>query len=52
MEHKKCHDFKKNAYVQYYEIRPCINNRPQRCVSTSGEEEDPERSFFTVEALL
>ena len=40
------------AQEQSYKIRPCTNNRRQTCASTSGEEEDTERSFFTIEAII
>ena len=42
----------KRVHAQSYKISPCTNNKPQRCVSTSSEEEDSERSFFTVEAII
>ena len=38
--------------MQCYKTIPCMNYRPQRYVSTYGEEEDPVRSFFTVEAII
>ena len=28
------------------------SKRPHGCANTSGEEKDPERSLFTVEAII
>ena len=41
-----------NAYTLNTNIWPGKSNRPQRCVSISGKEEDPERSFLMLDALV
>ena len=42
----------KLTHSQIYKIRPCTNDRPQRCVSTSSEEKDTERNLASQLKLL
>ena len=42
----------KRSHAQSYKFRPYTNNRPQKCTSTFSEEEDTNRSFFTIEAII